>query len=160
LQSWYTSDFWGRGGGWSYGGSFDIKGFDAACKWPVCIGDPANERNSLVDSIAEFFLDLNAEDMAVAVPSGTTVVSFSHFLPRPELFPGYESLGRVMGCHQLEAAVRQLGSSVHVFGHSHINLDRRWDGCRYVQNALGYPKERHYATPSLLLVWDTTSGVL
>ena len=30
------------------------------------------------------------------------VLTFSHFLPKPELFPGYEHLGRVMGCQELE----------------------------------------------------------
>lgn len=75
------------------------------------------------------------------------VVSYSHFLPRSDLLPPrevlrFKGLPEVAGDAALDGQLRQLGAKVHVFGHSHINLDRVIDGVRYVQNALRYPRER------------------
>ncbi|XP_067657889.1 uncharacterized protein [Haliotis asinina] len=49
---------------------------------------------------------------------------------------------RYAGCRVLEAQIRQIGSSVHVFGHQHRNKDRTVDGVRYVSHCLGYKRER------------------
>ncbi|XP_046554949.1 uncharacterized protein LOC124264251 [Haliotis rubra] len=49
---------------------------------------------------------------------------------------------RFAGCKVLEAQIRQIGSSVHVFGHQHRNKDRTVDGVRYVSHCLGYKRER------------------
>ena len=42
-------------------------------------------------------------------------------------------------CSRLLDQIGRLGSAVHVFGHSHQNVDAVLDGVRYVQNALGHP---------------------
>lgn len=91
---------------------------------------------------------------------GVPVISFSHMVPRRDLLPArnyltFGFLPHVVGSTTLEAQLRQLGSAVHVFGHSHISCERALDGVRYVQNALGYPREREQwsLTPRLLQVW-------
>jgi Icc-related predicted phosphoesterase len=88
------------------------------------------------------------------------VISFSHFLPRRDLLPSvdylrFKGLPKVAGCSQLETQVRLLGSSIHVFGHSHINRDCVIDGVRYVQNALSYPRERRISHWPEKVVWDS-----
>ena len=70
------------------------------------------------------------------------VVTYSHFLPRPELYRGYANLWNVMGSPRIADDARRWSSSAHVFGHSHLNVDAVIHGVRYVQHALGYPHER------------------
>ncbi|KAA6374506.1 MAG: hypothetical protein EZS28_029966, partial [Streblomastix strix] len=88
------------------------------------------------------------------------IISFSHFVPRRELLPPqiflkHKFLPYVVGSITLEQQVRSLGSTVHCYGHTHINQERVIDGIRYVQNALGYPREREYygSDPKLVQVW-------
>eukprot|EP01059_Diplonema_ambulator_P021446 TRINITY_DN3562_c0_g1_i1.p1 TRINITY_DN3562_c0_g1~~TRINITY_DN3562_c0_g1_i1.p1 ORF type:complete len:1494 (+),score=451.06 TRINITY_DN3562_c0_g1_i1:64-4482(+) len=152
LQSWYQANF-----SEATGGKLDkmIEVFDGGCKWPACVGDPHVERNSLTDSIGEFFLSLNAPLLDRWGEEGYQVISFSHFIPRPDLFPGHKRLDRVMGTRALETIIRLIGSSVHCFGHSHLDIDVVEDGCRYVQNNLGYPRDR--GGPKMpLMVWDSS----
>jgi len=51
-----------------------------------------------------------------------------------------------MGCREIEAQLRACGSRCHVFGHSHITVDREVEGVRYVQHPLGYPTDHHRRT--------------
>ena len=82
--------------------------------------------------------------------AGWPVVSFSHFLPAPELHMGYRTLEHIEGSLDLRDQIRALhaaagkGASphVHCFGHTHFSIDRRIDGVRYVQHPLGNPHER------------------
>ncbi|HEX6750377.1 MAG TPA: metallophosphoesterase [Longimicrobium sp.] len=69
------------------------------------------------------------------------VVTFSHFVPRPDLLPPvrwlrFKGLPLVAGSEEIDAQLRRAGSSVHVFGHTHIPDDRVIGGVRYVQNHL------------------------
>jgi predicted phosphodiesterase len=69
------------------------------------------------------------------------VVSFSHFVPRPDLLPPvswlrFKGLPLVAGSEEIEAQLRRAGAAVHVFGHTHIPEDRVIGGVRYVQNHL------------------------
>eukprot|EP00755_Sulcionema_specki_P008043 Sspe_Gene.39872::Locus_19222_Transcript_2_3_Confidence_0.500_Length_4696::g.39872::m.39872 len=142
LQSWYKSGFIEE-----EGETLDrmIEIFDGACKWPPSVGDARKERNSLHDGIGDFFLSLNAPILRAAPAwhsKRATVISFSHFIPRPELFSGYRRLGRVMGCTELDDQITVLDSTVHVFGHSHLDVDEVAEGRRYVQHNLGYPRDR------------------
>ena len=85
------------------------------------------------------------------------VLSFSHFLPRSSLFEGAggcRSLGKVMGDARLEDQIQRLSSSVHVFGHSHIDVDCVLDGVRYVQHALGHPEDGVSEAYQPVVVWD------
>ena len=105
---------------------------------------------------AEHLLALNSSPMP---GERLPVISFSHFLPRVELvFSDWErfqagggvtgndrvpefNFTRVAGCRQLDAQLRKLGSTTHLYGHQHRNRDREIDGVRYVSHCLGYPPE-------------------
>lgn len=107
------------------------------CLWPDGLGDdPARCR---------YFADRNADRLAP--PAGARVITMSHFLPRAELLPlvgslRFKQLPRVAGAEGIDVQLRAAGSSVHVFGHTHIPWDETIDGVRYVQNPLAYPHER------------------
>jgi len=77
----------------------------------------------------------------------TKVVTFSHFLPRRELLPPRDKLlikylPKFVGALRLDQQLRSVGSSIHIYGHTHIDGDISIDGVRYVQQALSYPQER------------------
>lgn len=64
------------------------------------------------------------------------------------------SRGRGAHLWQVEA----LGSTTHIFGHSHLDVDRELGGTRYVQAALGYPNDRWRGDPLPLKVCDLVSS--
>ena len=75
------------------------------------------------------------------------LVTFSHFVPRPELVPEKRylfvpALAKAVGSTFLETRVARLQPDVHVFGHTHFGWDATLDGVRYVQACLAYPRER------------------
>ncbi|KAF8066179.1 D-cysteine desulfhydrase 1 [Scenedesmus sp. PABB004] len=52
------------------------------------------------------------------------VITVSHFLPDDRLpHSRVSELAKAMGCLELQAQLEQVGSCVHVFGHSHRNVD-------------------------------------
>jgi hypothetical protein len=62
-------------------------------------------------------------------------------VPRTELLPAvrwlrFKGLPLVAGSVAIDAQLRRVGASVHVYGHTHIPDDRVLDGVRYVQNHL------------------------
>jgi len=64
----------------------------------------------------------------------------------------------VSGSLKLEEQIRQLMPDVHVFGHTHIPFDMTLDGVRYVQWALGTPREQRGQTRVVfapLCLYDT-----
>ncbi|MBT4499109.1 MAG: metallophosphoesterase [Gemmatimonadetes bacterium] len=129
LFSWYDDSFDGRVDDPSLQNWVDFR----HCRWP-----------STVEAPALFFAGLNGDRIRA---SSEPTVSFSHFLPRPELLPDrhflrFKGLPQVAGSASIERMVRQLGARVHVFGHSHIRRDVVLEGVRYVQHHLGYPRER------------------
>ena len=144
LLSWYDPAF-------VSGASEDwIKGFDPFCRWPDYLGGDAG--------VAQFLASLNESSVdAVKGLENNIVLSFLHFLPQSCLFEGAggcRSLGKVMGDARIEDQIRRLGSSVHVFGHSHIDVDCVLDGIRYVQHALGHPEDGSSAAYQPIVVWD------
>ena len=177
LQSWYQSNFAAIG---DTAPDKNILVFDGACKWPKIVGDPNQERCSIHDGIGEFFLSLNTPLLQNWAAQGLAVVSFSHFTPRTDLFPGVQRLQRVMGTRALETISRLIGSSglifiilltmvvcetqhntqhntVYIFGHSHIDVDTVIEGCRYIQQHLGYARDRKGETvpkpPKVLFIY-------
>ncbi|MEW5298208.1 MAG: hypothetical protein WDW36_001358 [Sanguina aurantia] len=54
-----------------------------------------------------------------------TVITMSHFLPRTELpfAHGVSEMAKAVGCLHLEGQICQLGSGLHVHGHTHISCD-------------------------------------
>lgn len=135
------------------------KGFDSACFWPSAVGDPRMPHFSLHDGVADFMLSLNEQRVAAAkrfkAASGgaATVVTFSHFIPRSECFNGYSRMERFMGCNEIDRQARAAGSSLHVFGHSHLKVDKTISGVRYVQCALGYPNDWNGNRDGPMRVW-------
>lgn len=115
------------------------------CRWPMAAAE-----------VPAFFLKMNRPHLR---SYDGDVVTFSHFLPRADLLPDrehlkFKALPEVAVCAPLDAQLRRAGSSVHVFGHSHIDCDRVIDGVRYVQNALKYPRERRAPGFPLKLIRD------
>lgn len=127
-----------------------------ACRWPPGL-EPAQ--------VAEHFTACNAfAERAVALAgSGVRkIITFSHFLPRIDLLPSYipaklRFLDPVLGSRRLDQQLRRLGSSLHVYGHSHVNRQIRIDGVNYVNNAFGSPQEDRIATKELLRIDDMLS---
>lgn len=83
------------------------------------------------------------------------VITFSHYLPRPDALPAFVDPERywllpVLGCHGLEQHIRHWKSRCHVFGHSHLNARRQLDGVLYINNAFGYPSETKHVRKRLL----------
>lgn len=147
LFSWYDDSF-------DVDGSADLASLEGwadryFCKWPPEI-----------EPVSEFFLRMNESRLN---SSGGLIISLSHFLPRRDLLPPtaslrFKGLPRVAGCLELDEQIRKLGSSIHVFGHTHINYDLTLNGVRYVQNALKYPKERKTQVSPLKLILDTNAN--
>ena len=53
------------------------------------------------------------------------VITLTHFLPHPDLpFPRLpRELAKAVGCAELQHVLAMAGSSVHVYGHSHVAAD-------------------------------------
>jgi predicted phosphodiesterase len=118
-----------------------------ACRWPVGFG---------VKQIAAHFAALNATQAPV---NGEKVITFSHFLPRIDLMPRLipkevRRLYPVLGTTLLEDQLRRLNSTIHVYGHSHLNRKVTIDGVLYVNNAFGYPHETRIASKRLLCIHE------
>lgn len=110
-----------------------------ACRWPPGMDTAA---------ICRRMLAMND----VRRPAARQVVTFSHFVPRPDLLLRSERwafLDPVMGSIELDLQIRAIGSSMHVFGHSHRQVTLERDGVLYLNRALGYPTERGSDTPAL-----------
>lgn len=116
-----------------------------ACRWPA---------GFQADDVAAHFTSLNRE---ISANGASKIITFSHFLPRIDLVPSHVSsrhrlLDPILGSTRLERQLRQLGSSIHVYGHSHINRRVSFDGVTYINNALGYPGEERITQRQLLCI--------
>ena len=108
------------------------------CRWPRGL-------SATDGTLAAHFDGLN--DPLPDLSGSRTVISFSHFVPRPELLPEkrylyYPPLAGAVGSRALGERVRRIRPSVHVFGHTHYGWDAELDGVRYLQPAVAYPRER------------------
>ena len=135
LQGWYEPGF-GDGGAPEVDMSRHWSD-PSRCRWPP--------EQSTDAARCAWFEQLNRP--ALRPPQGRRVLSFSHFVPRPELIPPVEGLRfkelpRVSGTLRLDRQLRAAGSRLHLFGHTHIAWDAVIDGVRYVQRPLAYPHER------------------
>lgn len=125
----------------------------ARCRWPDGWDSPA---------VNAHFDALNPAP-AGADHSARPLVTVSHFVPRPDLLPmpaimAFGWILPVLGSWALERQIRRWheacagGEHVHVYGHSHVNVDRSMSGIRYLNNARGYPNEPRYAERRLIEV--------
>jgi hypothetical protein len=120
-----------------------------ACRWPPGLG---------AATIADHFNALNED---VAVSKGGKVITFSHFLPRIDVMPDSIPSSRrwlypILGSTLLEEQLRRLGSSIHVYGHSHVNRSLTLDGVAYINNAFGYPREARITAKQLLCIYGNS----
>ena len=117
-----------------------------ACQWPENFDAP---------SIARYFLALNQTHLR-AYPQ--PVISLSHFVPRRDLLPGSEwgcsFLRPVLGTEEIEKQIRQIGSTMHVYGHYHVNGRYQRDQVTYINNAFGYPQETHITAKQLKCIFE------
>lgn len=122
------------------------------CVWPEGLTQPEIAQYFL--SRNESFLDRNQMD-----GNPKRVISFSHFVPRPDLLPansaGANFLRPVLGCRSIESQIRRLGSFMHIYGHYHVNNRRELEGVTYINNALGYPRETAISAKRLLCIFET-----
>ena len=141
MFSWYAPDFDVRGEGVEE--ELEAWSDRYFCRWPAGMA-----------RIDETFLELNEPHVR---RYDAPVVSFSHFVPRPELLPPvrhlrFKGLPLVAGSLGIEAQIRRIHPRVHVFGHTHIPEDRVIGGVRYVQH---YFRRSAPAESVLKLVWDS-----
>lgn len=118
-----------------------------ACRWP----DDWSTKD-----ITRFFTDKNT---TVSPTDCTTLISFSHFLPRIDILPAFipvsfDYLHPIMGSPILEKQVRILNPDIHIYGHSHINQHITLDAITYINNAFGYPSETRIAKKALQCVFE------
>lgn len=144
-----------------YDASFDVHGEGVEdeleawsdryfCRWPEGTG-----------RVDQAFLAMNQPHVR---RYDAPVITFSHFVPRPELVPPvrylrFRGLPLVAGSTGIEEQIRRIGARVHVFGHTHIPEDRVIDGIRYVQNHFRRPADPPTRDP-LQLVWTAGDPAL
>lgn len=119
----------------------------SACKWP----DSYDDR-----TITAYFVTMNEAVLSIR---NQTVISFSHFLPRIDVMPGFiparrKMLYPIFGSALLEQQIRMLNPRIHIYGHSHLNRQVVKGKIRYVNNAYGYPSEGHITAKQLLQVLE------
>lgn len=87
---------------------------------------------------------------------GRQVITFSHFVPRSDLLPSsgdtVDLLRPVLGSNAIDTHIRKLHSSIHIYGHYHVNRRTYRDGVLYINNALGYPSERYISDKQMVCV--------
>jgi len=108
------------------------------------------------EEVSQFF---DAANPTLDTGYYSSVLSFSHFLPRIDLMPErmpekYRFLYPVLGSSRLESRIAALGAHTHIYGHSHLNRRLVRDGRTYINNAFGYPSERDIAARMLVHVAD------
>lgn len=119
-----------------------------ACKWP---------ENYDVTDITLYFVSLNESFLNI---KNSFIISFSHFLPRIDVMPSYipdkkRILYPVFGTTLLEKQIRKLGSNIHIYGHSHLNMQITLDNIIYINNAYGYPYEKRITAKKLKCIYET-----
>lgn len=119
----------------------------SACKWPDDFGEV---------KITRFFASMNEATLNIR---NQFIISFSHFMPRIDLMPYYipsnkRILYPVLGTSLLEQQIRKLGSHIHIYGHSHVNMLVYKDNTKYINNALGYPYETRITAKRLLCIYQ------
>jgi len=118
-----------------------------ACRWPSGYTE---------EDVAAHFAAFNDKQVSMA---SDTIITYSHFLPRIDLMPefipcAHKLLYPVLGSTRLERQLRRLNSSIHVYGHSHVNRQVKIDGVSYINNAFGYPNETWITSKSLMLIHE------
>jgi predicted phosphodiesterase len=135
-----------------YDASFDVRGEAAADELEAWADRYFTRWPNEVQRVDEAFLEMNEPYVR---RYDAPVITFSHFVPRPELLPPvhslrFKGLPLVAGSMGIERQIRRIQPRVHVFGHTHIPADTVIEGVRYVQNYF-----RRLDADPLTLVWTT-----
>jgi predicted phosphodiesterase len=117
------------------------------CRWPKGLTEK---------DVAAHFAGFNNKH--VRLP-GDKVITYSHFLPRIDLMPGFvpsakKLLYPILGSVHLERQLRRLSPDIHVYGHSHFNRQTTIDGVSYINNAFGYPSETWITSKRLICIHE------
>jgi predicted phosphodiesterase len=122
-----------------------------ACRWPADYDEAR---------VSAHFAALNRQRTeGLFIDPLQKVITFSHFLPRIDVMPSFIPASKrflypVLGSARLDGQLRELNSSIHVYGHSHVNRSVELDGVLYVNNAFGYPNETRIAAKQLLCIHE------
>ena len=138
----------------------------SVCVWPFAastvpellaiqyrVSDALLKKNEVYFSLADHYFSI--------FPSSTNI-SFSHFVPREDLIPSselltFKPLRKVAGSVKIEKQIVKCKSDIHIFGHTHMKYDAMREGRRYVQNPLGYPRERQFlGTNTFKCLWKSS----
>ncbi len=117
-------------------------------------------------AVNQYFLDENIQKVQqLKALNVDRVMSFSHFLPRIDVMPDYipekfQQIYPVLGSLKLDDQLRDTNSTLHIYGHSHVNRDVTIDGVRYVNNAFGNPSEVRICRKGVYCVLGDREGEL
>ena len=80
-------------------------------------------------------------------------------MPRIDIMPSVippkrRILYPVLGSSLIDEQIRVIGSQIHLYGHSHVNLDITKDNTRYINNAFGYPSETRITAKKLVCLFE------
>lgn len=123
------------------------------CQWP----NQMNDRE-----ITLFFTEMNKKYLRL---KNSMVITFSHFVPRIDLMPAFipkkfQDLYPLLGSTTIEKQIRSLQSHIHVFGHTHVNINEFREGTLYLNNAFGYPYEKLICRKDLVCIFEKKSKPL
>lgn len=106
--------------------------------------------------VTEYFVNMNEQHLDI---TNDHIITFSHFLPRIDLMPGFIPPKRrfiypALGSQLIEQQIRKIKPNIHIYGHSHVNRNIRLEGIQYINNAFGYPREANISRKKLLHVYN------
>jgi predicted phosphodiesterase len=125
------------------------------CRWGEGL-EQFDDFGEKEQAITAYFLSMNEGYLSF---ENKTLLSFSHFMPRIDVMPHYipeihQKLYPILGSSKIDQQIRALGSSVHVYGHSHVNRHEKIEGVTYINNAFGNPGEERFAAKTLKAIFE------
>ena len=112
-----------------------------------------------LEAVTTFFHQYN---QPLLPASKVSTISFSHFLPFTSMFPSdipdfVRALFPVFGSKSLWQQIKEIKPDIHIYGHSHLNRSFQKEGICFLNNAYGYPKEKHICRKRLICIFEAGS---